>query len=134
MSVTNVSKDGDKHEERNNTKTHEHPPLCSSPPKDIDGLQETQATLEVQPSMSKCPQTMQGVKQAPCKGHRSQTLTEKGREMLKTRIKELGQTFKIKYEKWKVLRKDAHHSLSGNCSDEENKQHLLCIQRIKYSV
>ncbi|XP_030611515.1 uncharacterized protein LOC115798709 isoform X1 [Archocentrus centrarchus] len=119
MSVTNASKDYDKHEERNNTKPQEYPPLCSSPPQNIDGLQETQGTLEVQTSTSKCPQTTQDVQQAPRKSHRSRTLTEKGREMLKPRIKELEQSFKIKYEKWKVLAKDAHHSLSGSCSDEE---------------
>ncbi|CAI5678814.1 unnamed protein product [Oreochromis niloticus] len=117
MSVTNLSKLSDNPEAETVTRPQQNPPLCSSPLQNTDGPQEVQVTSDVHPSTSKCPQ--QKIQNPPRKSQRSRTLTEKGRGMLNQRIKELEQSFKIKYEKWKVLAKDANHSISDSCSDEE---------------
>lgn len=117
MSVTNLSKLSDNPEAETVTRPQQNPPLCSSPLQNTDGPQEVRVTSDVHPSTSKCAQ--QKIQNPPRKSQRSRTLTEKGRGMLNQRIKELEQSFKIKYEKWKVLAKDANHSISDNCSDEE---------------
>lgn len=56
--------------------------------------------------------------QEPRKGERVRRLTEKGRELRDERWRQLEHRFRVSYEKWKALVKEAKLSLTGCCSED----------------